>query len=67
MTRQAGYRVDLRLCTGSWIPYTSRTALIDEDFAASLFRGLQRQGAAARVIKITDGAETIIQESEDMQ
>lgn len=64
--RQAGFRVDLKLAEssgGAWIPYTSRNALIDLDFAVSLFQGLQRQGAAARVVEMP--GEQIIQECEE--
>jgi len=63
INRPAGFRVDLKLVTGEWIPYTSRTALIDQDFAVSLWTGLQRQGAAARVVEMPSGK--IIQECKE--
>jgi hypothetical protein len=52
------YRVDLKLCKssgGGWIIYTAPKRPVDLDFAMSLFRGLQRQGAGARVVDVESG------------
>jgi hypothetical protein len=60
------YRVDLKLVEssgGAWIEYTSLRRPVDLEFAMSLFRGLQRQGAGARVVEVETG--NVVEECEE--
>jgi hypothetical protein len=51
--RQAGFRVDLKLTTtGTYIEYTSLKIPITLEMAEALGRGLKRQGAAGRIVRI---------------
>jgi len=52
INRQAGFRVDLRLCTGEWIEYTSLKVPVTLEMAEALGRGLKRQNAAGRIVEL---------------
>jgi hypothetical protein len=55
-TQPSGYRIDLKLATtGSYIEYTSLKVPVTREMAEALGRGLKRQGAPGRIVRVPCG------------